>query len=108
TRGGGYCAWTAGRGDKGADRSQYASARGRAAAGSGRIDRTHRVKVVIKRVENSCRRAVKIVVICAGADPRGFSCIDVCRIVSKGGLDRRRGEVTARIDHRIICGVASD
>src|SRR5262249_18992874 len=55
--------WSAGGGDKFADCPQYTSARGRAATGSGRIDRHERVEVVINCIENSGSGADKVVVV---------------------------------------------
>ena len=55
--------WSASGGDKFADCPQYTSARGRAATGSGRIDRHERVGVVINCIENSGSGADKVVVV---------------------------------------------
>ena len=87
---------------------QHASARSRTAAGSRRLDRYERIQVIINRVETSGRRAGEVGVIGAGGDMRGDPFIDVVRIVREGGLDRRRVEVSIRIDGRIIQAFASE
>ena len=94
--------------DEWAERLQHASARGRTAAGSSRLDRYERVQVVIDPVETSGRRADDVGVVCSGGDVRGDATVDVIRIVRERGLDRRHVQIAARIDCRVIQTVASD